>query len=884
MSSQNTSVYTPETQTGVALLNGNGRLRSNISLKADEPRVLGQEFGVDVSSNGKLNVSSRHSSMIFSVNNNISASDQNEPKTLLDQIKKRNESNKLALSSNEINKTEKTEDNDQSSNTSSVKKIREIFSVGTSTKKGSDVFLPDSDTAKNYPLKSPCKSTVNINQESKQANNVELSANENKSTFELNSSSKTVERPNLPKRTATLSIRSHNNSTSTRDISSNLPNNDSLEQPIPRAQSVTINLNESPKPNNDTQIDTESIKTALLSRQKSKNMHENLIVTLNPPQDTQNSSNEQSSAYSIAKNTMKNFLSKAGKKEPASRMVISGPLEIQGNLPQVHMAPINNNNLTVNNNNSSSRGVGGLSRKLSRRLTSSTSGRDSSGVMETFRRKSSTSNDHSQDVFGRVSMTVKNIQESSTISESTSSNSLVDLANALDSHEPTNSQSASLPRTRQIRTFRSKTGKKIVEIDIDDENAIKIAKSLVVLSEEDNSILRVINTKRLTYPRIPLRPTMVQKNMTGLYNGTQRLCSVNAVLQCLASLDFIASYFLAKTFAVDLNKQSPTRSTVAIAFENIINKLYSEESIVSSSFIRDEMEIYHPSLVGSEDAHEFLCFLLQVLHDDLNRTIKLPNLKYSEEEAYALPLPERALFVINNVYLKSNSIVTDLFMGLFESTIRCYSCGHTSVTFETFTTVALNIGLTDTTIIECLANFSAPEDLESPFMCSGCRHPAKASKTMRILKYPDYFIINLNRVGKDETGQLKKLTTKVTFESDYNLIINTRNVGQSGYSNDTLPINQDDVATLQSSFGFDSQTLEEPFVNFKLSAVIQHKGDSYNNGHFYASVYSSASDCWFDKDDDDVSKIPLNGTSGESPSNVCIMIFKRIPTVSPVLQ
>ena len=75
-------------------------------------------------------------------------------------------------------------------------------------------------------------------------------------------------------------------------------------------------------------------------------------------------------------------------------------------------------------------------------------------------------------------------------------------------------------------------------------------------------------------------------------------------------------------------------------------------------------------------------YLLDLLHEDLNRVTKKPNIEMSEE----LNRPDD---VVAKEYwdaftARNRSIIVDLMYGQLKSTVRCLTCRNISTAFDPF--------------------------------------------------------------------------------------------------------------------------------------------------------------------------------------------------------
>ena len=92
---------------------------------------------------------------------------------------------------------------------------------------------------------------------------------------------------------------------------------------------------------------------------------------------------------------------------------------------------------------------------------------------------------------------------------------------------------------------------------------------------------------------------------------------------------------------------------------------------------------------SQHDSQEFLNFLLDGLHEDLNRIKKKPYLETPESNNR----PDDIVAQENweNHLLRNQSIVVDLMHGQYKSTLNCPQCNKISNTFDPFMTLPLGI-------------------------------------------------------------------------------------------------------------------------------------------------------------------------------------------------
>ncbi len=194
-------------------------------------------------------------------------------------------------------------------------------------------------------------------------------------------------------------------------------------------------------------------------------------------------------------------------------------------------------------------------------------------------------------------------------------------------------------------------------------------------------------------------PTEVAKtersNMgrTGLQN-LGNTCFMNSGIQCLSNTWELVRYFLEGTYKKDVNPANPLgmQGKIAEAFAKLANLLWYDSSLVVAPWhFKKVIGKYRPSFSGfsQQDSHEFLSYVLDGLHEDLNRVASKPYLPVrTGEDPADNSLSELAW---NDHLARNRSVVVDLFHGQYKSTLQCTKCGKYSITFDPFASVSLPI-------------------------------------------------------------------------------------------------------------------------------------------------------------------------------------------------
>ena len=90
---------------------------------------------------------------------------------------------------------------------------------------------------------------------------------------------------------------------------------------------------------------------------------------------------------------------------------------------------------------------------------------------------------------------------------------------------------------------------------------------------------------------------------------------------------------------------------------------------------------------NQQDSQELLTFLLDGLHEDLNRIKKKPYIELRDSDNR--PDEEVAAEAWETYKKRNDSVILDLFHGLLKSTVVCPECPKVSVTFDPFCYLSL---------------------------------------------------------------------------------------------------------------------------------------------------------------------------------------------------
>ncbi|VDL93939.1 unnamed protein product [Schistocephalus solidus] len=330
------------------------------------------------------------------------------------------------------------------------------------------------------------------------------------------------------------------------------------------------------------------------------------------------------------------------------------------------------------------------------------------------------------------------------------------------------------------------------------------------------------------------------------------------------------------------------------------------QTYISPQRFKAQIQKFAPRFMGyaQQDAQEFLRYLLQGLHEDVNRVQKRPpseNPDYDKEdkmpdaqkaELYwrrykaidnSIIAGELAILVFSkrnivtgrhavimtilhsywpNPYLTSQMLL-DLFMGQLMSTLECTSCGYKSTTFDPFWDLSLPIPkMAPVTIIDCFELFTSKEVLdgaEQP-VCSGCKSRQRCRKSFSIQRFPQILVI---RILYRNPTLCTRFLTMVPSSSNFSaglLCLNKAKLslyfkrfsGERSRSKLTTLI--DFPSKNLNLMNFVSECSPQKSASYDLYAISNHSGSVYG-GHYTAYCRHPYLNTWFEFNDTRVSQI-----------------------------
>ena len=165
---------------------------------------------------------------------------------------------------------------------------------------------------------------------------------------------------------------------------------------------------------------------------------------------------------------------------------------------------------------------------------------------------------------------------------------------------------------------------------------------------------------------------------------------MNSGLQCLSNTTELARYFIFKYHLGEINRDNPLGmgGRLAKAYSSLMHDMYrGTQGSTAPWDLKKTLGSKVNRFAGydQQDSAEFVGFIVELLHEDLNRVKKKPYIENSDE-------PNRPDEVVakeywDNFTARNQSIIVDIMNGQFKSTVTCLTCSFVSTAFDPYTSI-----------------------------------------------------------------------------------------------------------------------------------------------------------------------------------------------------
>ena len=307
--------------------------------------------------------------------------------------------------------------------------------------------------------------------------------------------------------------------------------------------------------------------------------------------------------------------------------------------------------------------------------------------------------------------------------------------------------------------------------------------------------------------------TPTDPGTTGLVN-LGNTCFMNSSLQCLSNTQPLTEYFKSDNYKVDINSTNPLgmKGELAEEYANLCKSLWAGNvSAVAPRDFKYKLERFAPAFSGYQqhDSQELLSFLLDGLHEDLNRVKTKPYRDRPETQEKGDVQFSEDLW--NYHKERNDSIIVDWFQGQLKSTLVCPKCSKKSVTFDPVMYLSLPLPIKMTRVVNVTV-FPINGDRPTKYACEVNKYGNIVELKQCISKYNGMKVEDLVITDVYSSKFFKVFQDKesidVIQERDFICVYEIKNLEDQDYLHIPVLLRRDDVSgsssfmSRKSLFGF----------------------------------------------------------------------------------
>ncbi|KAF5734940.1 Ubiquitin carboxyl-terminal hydrolase 10 [Tripterygium wilfordii] len=265
-----------------------------------------------------------------------------------------------------------------------------------------------------------------------------------------------------------------------------------------------------------------------------------------------------------------------------------------------------------------------------------------------------------------------------------------------------------------------------------------------------------------------------RKEERGGLAGLQNLgntCFMNSALQCLVHTPPLVEYFL-QDYSEEINTKNPLgmHGELALAFGELLRRLWSSgRTTIAPRVFKGKLARFAPQFSGynQHDSQELLAFLLDGLHEDLNRVKQKPYIEMKDSDGRFDE--EVADECWRNHKARNDSVIVDVCQGQYKSTLVCPVCKKISITFDPFMYLSLPLPSTLMRMMTVTVFCGDGSGLPMPYTVTVPKHGyikdliqalstaccLKSDETLLIAEIYDHHVYGYYERGSEQLASIK---------------------------------------------------------------------------------------------------------------------------------